>query len=168
MLGFMQETCNKIIDTMDNFANTGEAFEVKTVLAKYSMDTIASCAFGVNPQASIKKRSKFVENAGNMLSQNLSDAAKFLLLHLPFDLGGIILRFFNISISKSQETEFFYDVIVNALKNRRDSKSRRNDLLDMMLDAIKGDLENIENVEKSQDQFQRDSKLKRVSNIKGT
>ena len=134
----MHETHKKCIDTMDKFAESGEDFELREIFGRFSMDTIASCAFGVDPQASSSKaKSKFVENVQQMFQQNFTDCLKFFLLLLPFNLGVKILCFLNITISKKEETEFFYEVIMAALKYRKDSKIRRNDLLDMMVDAIK-------------------------------
>ena len=53
MLIFMQETCTQLIGGIDKCAETNEAFELKDTyyvptLEKYSMDTIASSAFGVD------------------------------------------------------------------------------------------------------------------------
>ena len=67
----------------------------------------------------IPKRSKFVENVQKMLTPNLIDCFKFLLLLLPFDLGVGIFRFLKICVSKREETEFFYNVIRSALKYRK-------------------------------------------------
>ena len=51
MLIFMQETCNQLINCLDNYADTNEEFELKDTLGKYSMDTLATCAFGVNSES---------------------------------------------------------------------------------------------------------------------
>ena len=55
MLTFMHETCNKNIDLLDNFAENGQSFELREMFGKFTMDTIASCAFGLDPQASTHK-----------------------------------------------------------------------------------------------------------------
>ena len=49
------------------------------------------------------------------------------------------------------ETEFFYEVLLESLKQRRQSKTRRNDLVDLMLDAIKGDLDHEEEQNEADD-----------------
>ena len=36
MLIFMQETCNQLINCLDNYADTNEEFELKDTLGKYS------------------------------------------------------------------------------------------------------------------------------------
>ena len=58
---------------------------------------------------------------------------------------------------KVKETEFFYDVLLETLRQRKQSKVRRNDLIDMMMDAIKGELKD---EEEHEEQFEMDAKLK--------
>ena len=84
------------------------------------------------------KDSKFVEYAQNIFKQTLKDGLKFALVMLPFDLGITMMRLLKIPFTKSEETLFFYEVVVESLKQRRESKVRRNDLIDLMMDAIKG------------------------------
>ena len=84
-------------------------------------------------------------------------------MFLPF--GFKILNAFKISITKSTEMEFFYEAIMTTLKQRKESKTRRNDLVDLMLDAIKGDLKNEGG--DSEQQFEKDGKLNHEVNKKG-
>ena len=49
-----------------------------------------------------------------------------------------MMRLLKIPVTKAEETNFFYEVVVESLKQRRESKVRRNDLVDLMMDAIKG------------------------------
>ena len=54
--------------------------------------------------------------------------------------GGLLFRLFGMSATKAKETEYFYNVVMSSLKARKESRTRRNDLVDMMLDAVKGEL----------------------------
>ena len=141
MLAFVQETCKQMLKEFDKNAETNESFELKEVLGRYSMDTIASCAFGVDAQAFTNKDSIFVKHASRIFENTATDGIKFFLLFLPFNIGTTFMRMLNISVFQKTEIEFFYEVILESLKARRESKTRRNDLIDMMLDAIKGDIE---------------------------
>ena len=134
-------------------AKEGEPFELRDILGKYSMDTIASCAFGVNAQAFSNKDSKFVKYAANIFRQTVTDGIKLAALFLPLDLGVNFMRLIQVAVTKQTETEFFYKVVMESLKQRRESKTRRNDLIDMMLDAIKGDIE--EDANETEDQFEK-------------
>ena len=139
MIIFMQETCKELVAGIDEYAKSGQDMELKNILGKYSMDTIASCAFGVNAESFSNKTSKFVAFASKIFESRPIDGLKILITIIP---GGYkFLKAFNISLNKKSETEFFYQVIIASLNNRRQTKSRRNDMIDMMLDAIKGDVD---------------------------
>ena len=167
MMVFIQESCRHLIKAMDTFAEKNEDFEAKDCLGKYSMDTIASCAFGVDSQSFTNDKSLFVEYAKSIFTQDVSQGLKMLMsLILPFGLGAKILGATGKSVfSKVVETNFFCDVLKESLKLRRESHQRRNDLVDLMLDAIKGDLDAAD--DKDEEQFEKDAKLKHTAK-KGT
>ena len=156
MMVYVQETCKRLTDALDELAEKNEEFELKELLGKYSMDTIASCAFGVDSQAFTNKDSKFVDYAARIFQNNFSDGVKLLLLMIPFDIGIYIMRAFNLAVWKKDEAEFFYNVILDSLKQRRESKVRRNDLIDLMVDAVKGEIRN--------DQDHNTNQFEKVSN----
>ena len=156
MMVYVQQTCKRLTDALDELAEKNEEFELKKLLGKYSMDTIASCAFGVDSQAFKNKDSKFVDYASRIFQNKFSDGVKILLVMIPFDIGIYIMRAFNISFWKKDEAEFFYNVILDSLKQRRESKVRRNDLIDLMVDAVKGEI--------GDDQDHNDNQFEKVSN----
>ena len=163
MMKFMQEMSSRLVQEFESNASKSQDIELKTALGKYSMDTIATCAFGVDAQAFSNDKSKFVEYAAAIFKQQLRDGLKQMLLFLP---GGVkIMNLLGISLFKVKETDFFQQVVMDSIKHRRESKAKRGDLIDLMLDAIKGVLE--EESEESGDQFHNDAKLKVESgNIK--
>ena len=115
------------------------------------MDTIASCAFGVNAESFSNKTSNFVAFANKIFESRPIDGLKILMTIIP---GGYkLLKALNISLNKKFETEFFYQVIIASLNNRRQTKSRRNDIIDL-LDAIKGDDVDI-NMNENEEQFEK-------------
>ena len=71
-----------------------------------------------------------------------------------------IFRASGLSMFKPTETQFFIDVITTTLKDRQTKgATTRNDLIDMMLKAVKGDITDAENND-SKEQFDIDSELK--------
>ena len=156
MMVYVQETCKRLTDELDELAGKNEEFELKKLLGKYSMDTIASCAFGVDSQAFKNKDSKFVDYASRIFQNKFSDGVKILLIMIPFDIGIYIMRAFNIPFWKKDEAEFFYNVILDSLKQRKESKVRRNDLIDLMVDAVKGEM--------GDDQDHNNNQFEKVSN----
>ena len=87
MFVFMQETCKRLTNALDDIADKDESFEVKEILGKYSMDTIASCAFGVDAQIYTNHKSDFVTNASNMFKDpGFSKVIKSILERVPFHM----------------------------------------------------------------------------------
>ncbi len=69
-----------------------------------------------------------------------------------------LIRKLGVPIFKPKETMFFYHVIRNTIKHRLETKTRRNDLIDMMIDALReDDADQIKDEDESQ--FDLDSKL---------
>ena len=78
-----------------------------------------------------------------------------------FVLAGLrhIFKASGASIFNVKQTQFFMDVVTTTLRNRIARKdSTRNDLIDMMIKAMKEDLSELED-EKSAEQFDIDSEL---------
>merc|ERR1719266_1375746 len=95
-----KKLAKKLTIAMEDFAEKDEAFELKELLGKYSMDTIASCAFGVDSQAFVNKDSKFVEYAARIFQNKFEDGLKLALIMMPYDIGMYILRALNIPFWK--------------------------------------------------------------------
>ena len=52
-------------------------------------------------------------------------------------LGKSILDLFKVPVFKPKETQFFYDIIEATLEARRNNKVKRNDIIELMLQAVK-------------------------------
>ena len=64
----------------------------------YSMDTIASAAFGIDAESFTNDKSKFIEYAKNIFKSRLIDGLKIAIAILP---GGIkLFQAFNLSVMK--------------------------------------------------------------------
>ena len=104
---YLQSVC------MDQCADEKEDFELKEVLGKYSIETLASCAFGVDAQSFSNDNSQFVANAKSMFDQTIYDMLKFVLAMIPG--GKLLLRSLDFSISPSRNVMFFYEVVTATL-----------------------------------------------------
>ena len=81
---------------------------------------------------------------------------KFAIGTLP---GGVsLLKMLNIPAMKQTETEFFDKVVKTTLDHRKNGQVvRRNDMIDLMIDAMKGEDKDQDPLES--DQFDKDAKL---------
>ena len=154
MVPFIEKVRGELIKAFGVFAENDEEFELREQLGKFSMDSIASCAFGVEAKSFEDQESPFVRNAKAIFQQSLSDVPVFLLLMMPG--GKRIIDFFNLAIFKPKQTQFIVDVVRQTIKERSQNNYRRNDLIDMMIDAMKG-VDKETQTDEPKDQYEKDA-----------
>ena len=109
----MNKIASRLIDNLEEEAKFGNEIDVRVKFGKFALDTMASCAFGVDPMSFTNKNSEFVQAAAKIFKSKPSDLLKVFLLLIPG--GRIIMRLLGISIFKTAETMFFYDVVKAAV-----------------------------------------------------
>lgn len=171
MMKFIREKSKSLVKDFERIADSDKAdIELKTVFGKFSMDTLASCAFGVDAECFDGQGSPFVKNAEELFRFSKTDG---LMLAAASLIPGVARLYdaLNINVMHPRETGFFVNVIRQTIQHRRESGVRRNDLIDMMLDAMKND--NNDNCDDSKDtldqydQYDRDMKMDYQSKIEG-
>jgi len=121
------------------------------------MDGLATAAFGMNVNSFGSEESLFTKYAAELFKVNGLEVAKLMLKYLVPGMD-FVLETFNINLWKKKETKFFYDVIKSSIKARREGRQeRRNDLIDLMMDAITQDLPTDA---EGQEQYEKDMTLK--------
>ena len=158
MLPLLQEINNKLEVHIKEESKSNEEIELKDLMGKFSMDALASCAFGVD-SGSFDNRtsdSEFVKQAKIIFG--LSDKKILQILMSMFTPTPIKKFFTALGFKKFAVIpgidghEFFQNVVVASIKQRKQSKTRRNDLVDLMIDATEGKL----NVEEEDDGDDKD------------
>ena len=163
MMKFIQHVSNDLVGDLDAKAKAGNEFEAKSVFGKFSIDALASSAFGVNAESFKNEDSVFVKHAARIFKTKALDMLALAVRMIP----GVpsIFTTLNISTTAPEATRFFVDIIKRTIKMRRQSNERKNDLIDLMLDAIKED--NItEEEEEPEDQYEKDMKMKKTGRRK--
>ncbi len=167
MTVLMKESVSQLVKAFNReIPEQGQAVvELKDMLGKYSMDVIASCAFGVNAKAfsDAEADKEFVGNAAQFFRKTPYDAFLQLLLQIPY-VGDKIINLLGLSFVKEKEINFFYDVVKQTLESRITTKSKRNDIIDLMIEAIRGELKH--DHEHEDDEYEKDAKLKTQSKLK--
>ena len=175
MLGFVKTTADNLVKELDKYASGEEEAECKKIYGCYTMDGLASAAFGMDINSFEKgENSVFTKYAEALFKIS---ALESIGLMLKVTVPGVasLLEGFNINIWKKKETKFFHEVVLSTIKMRREGKQeRRNDLVrsqsslptvvtpcfqvDLMMDSIKQDLK-AEEEEKQEEQYEKDMKL---------
>ena len=114
-----------------------DGFELRETFQKFSLDTLVSCAFGVDAQSFDDEDSPFMRHATNIFKATPADTIRETLLMIPGMTKAF--RILGVNSVKPEETRFFANIIKKTVEQRRKTKERRNDLVDLMLDAMEGE-----------------------------
>lgn len=137
----------------DHIKNGGESsFEFKDLARKFTVDVIATCAFGIevdsfkNPKNDFHRVAAKVANFGSFI---------VTLKFMGYFLSPKIMKFFNVKFFDDETTAFFQDAIGETMKAREEKGIIRHDMIHLLIQAKKGKLshEKEEKEEKSDEGF---------------
>ncbi len=140
-LRLMTKQINKcakaLVENLQQEANKGESFEVKDYAGSYTMDVIASTAFGLQIDSQKDKDNTFVQMAKKTFDFDVFNPAFIFLFLFPFLLP--ILNFFKIEVEliPRDVLKFFADVTDQTIKAREESGEDHNDFMSLMMNAHK-------------------------------
>lgn len=136
MMHFMKAISMNLREEMKQCVESSKPIDLKDLFGKYSMDTIATCGFGVDAGSfGSTKETTFVKHAMNVFARNHWD--NFMLMCSIIPGLNAFAKLLKVPFFKPVETQFFYDVIMQTIQNRVKTKERKNDLVDLMIDAIR-------------------------------
>lgn len=132
MRGMFYLVCDKA-DDLVSFClaemNRKPYTDMKHNCGRYTMDTIASCAFGIECNSLVNKDAEFAEKAESFFTFTTKRVLKnALLLSAPKIFDAL-----NLDID-TPESKFFEKVVRETLAMRQKGQ-RRGDFLDLMIDA---------------------------------
>ena len=125
MAHLMNEITKRLVDSLEEDIRSGDGVtDLVDKFDKFSLDNIATCAFGIDARAFTDKDSKFVTNVRSMSSRGPKDGLKVLASMLPG--GRAILNLLGTSVMKSEETMFFFNLIKAAIDMRSGVETNLN------------------------------------------
>ena len=125
---------------------------------KFSLDSLASCVFGLNPKSFEDESSIFVEYAANIFKSSIMLNLKIMSRFLPGSAW--LQQKMNVNVYKPKETKFFKDIILRTIQQRRETGIRANDLIDLMLDCMKPSEISEKQDTVNQEELQQETNLK--------
>ncbi|XP_069672115.1 probable cytochrome P450 6a13 isoform X2 [Periplaneta americana] len=120
---------HQLREYLEETASCGDVFDVKDVMAKYTTDVIASCAFGIrcncleNPDAEFRKWGKKIFEPTTE-----SSIRNFIIFCLPS-----IAKFFKLAMVPHDVTKFFQTAVWETVKYREENNIQCNDFLQLMI-----------------------------------
>lgn len=154
LMSHLVKLCGEQMENYLQNVSGNSEFEMKYFFNRYTLDVIASCAFGVQCNSLKDSEAKFLKIAVNFgETSRLNRFLVFLLIYFRVrNIGILPLRFFN------KETEqFFVDVLTTTKRHREKHNERRDDFFQLLLDAKKGTLQT--EVEQYKDDFDREGEV---------
>lgn len=110
-------------------ASKNPCVDMKKNFGRFTIDTIASCAFGLECNSLVNEKAEFPQKADIFFKMTLSRSLKFILV----GVAPKVVQLLRMSINPP-ETDFFMDVVKETVEARRAGK-RRGDFLDLLLEA---------------------------------
>lgn len=144
-----EQTSNALL--VDIKGGGESSFEFKSLAMKFTVDVIASCAFGIEIDS--------FKNPGNDFYRIAAKVTNFAGYKLGLKVAGFavfpkIMQFFNVSLLDSESCDFFEKAITDTMAIREREGIVRHDMIDLLLQAKKGHLEhNTSSEEKIADGF---------------
>ena len=148
-----------------SLAEAGEAFETKDLTGRFSLDGLATSAFGVEAGSFNEEESEFLKHAKAVFKPTKWMFPQLILgaftpnfvkkVATTLGFGQIFTWPF-----ANDHSNFLMHVVDESFKQRKGSGTKRNDLLDLMIDAIDGNLEDLDDHDiHSSDQFEKDAEI---------
>lgn len=112
-------------------------FEFKALATKFTVDVIASCAFGIEVNSFKSPDNDFQRIAKK--ATNFKSAKNALKL-AGFFMAPQLMKFFGINLFDKESCDFFQEAIIETMKIREQKGIIRHDMINLLLQARKGQL----------------------------
>ncbi|XP_017776423.1 PREDICTED: cytochrome P450 9e2-like [Nicrophorus vespilloides] len=143
MFALMSDCAQEVAKYFENHQGESKSIELRDLFTRYTNDVIATCAFGVQCN-SIKQRNNEFYLMGNLATDftGIWKITKLLIYMMLPKLSKILgFSFFEKSVSI-----FFRRIIKDTIKMREENNVTRPDMIHLLMDARKGQLNYDENI----------------------
>nr|AIL94164.1 cytochrome P450 CYP3025A3 [Tigriopus japonicus] len=145
------------VEHLSKISERGEPFNAKDTFTNFTVDSIASCGFGFEARSLNNPESQFRSMITKLTDVNqVVQFIQFAAVSLFPSVARMLD--FEFEIFNKEAGTFVLDVLRQSIANRKSSKIRRNDLLDLLMDALEADRQGIKQ-ELEKDQYDMDATL---------
>lgn len=139
MYEYVAKVGQQTAKTMKDRINAGgdNVFEFKKLTTKFTVDVIATCAFGIEVNSFENPDNEFHKIAVKATDfSNIWTTLKFIgyLLMAP------VMKFFKISLFSKDIEVFFQEAVTETMKAREERGIVRHDMINLLMQAKKGKL----------------------------
>ena len=160
MLSFIYLVGARLKAESKRLADEGNDFELKDLFGKFSLDSLAECAFGINPRSFEGKDSLFVKHAARVFQTTALD--RLIAIRL---IPGVqqITKLLGINMMNPGPTRFFVKILTDTIRKRKETGSKRNDLIDMMIECLENKKDDGESGKAGSDKSQNNMHSSKVN-----
>lgn len=124
-------------------AGHGKVLHVSDLSGRYTTDTIGTCAFGLECNSLNAETPDFVLVTNSFINRRRHNKlVEGLIFSFPR-----ISRFLGMRITSQHVQDFYIKLVEDTLEYRKDTKLRRNDFLDLLIDMMERDDANGKRIE---------------------
>ncbi|XP_072949233.1 cytochrome P450 9e2-like [Epargyreus clarus] len=134
MLPLIEVCSQQMVEFLNQYDKS--EIEMKDVLGHFTLEVIGTCAFGIKSNALEDENARFVKVAERF--NYISGPKRVLLFSLLMFMPELI-RFLNISFFNYESTSELMRMLKNTKTERKASNIRKNDFLQLLLDAAAKD-----------------------------
>ncbi|CAG9859827.1 unnamed protein product [Phyllotreta striolata] len=114
---------------LDNFAETGEPAEIKSVLSRFTTDIISACAFGIETKTLQKENEELLHHGRQFFDSQWKLFNNTWVVTVPRE----ILKKLKFRIFPKSTEEFIVNMFTKIYRYRKENNINRNDLTDTLM-----------------------------------
>ncbi|KAK3872420.1 hypothetical protein Pcinc_022494 [Petrolisthes cinctipes] len=131
MFPLVCQNADTLVTSCLHQASKNPALDMKDMFGRFTMDTIASCAFGIDCSSFIREKPEFVQMAERVFGTSSFSGLVKVIIRMSLPRFARVL-----GISRDgPEVDFFRNVVEETIRTREESGQCRGDFLDLMLEA---------------------------------
>lgn len=117
------------VDYMHEKIDDSTILEARDLMARYAMDVIGSCAFGISMNSMVNDSAPFRVMGNRIFNVDGAKRLKYMLRNvLPS-----VFKYFNLKTVDGEAEKWFKDTITTIVRQREESGQIRNDFVDMII-----------------------------------
>ncbi|XP_054710125.1 cytochrome P450 3A8-like [Uloborus diversus] len=129
MLPLLEECSNLLVDNLAQASRRLKNINCQRIFGAFTVDAIAKCAFGISVNSLRNENDPFVAKA-KMLLQCFMSWRTIVTVIFPR-----LMKWLRISLLNPETTEFYKNIIVQVVEERKKASVKRDDFLQLLLDA---------------------------------
>ena len=126
-------------------------FEFKALAMKFAVDIIASCAFGLEVDSFKHSENEFYTMAMKITGQTLN--VKDILRSFGFMIAPKVMKFLGFTLMDKNDMQYLRKAIIDTMKFREEKKIARQDMINLLMKAKKGQLKHGDDEEEKNEGF---------------